>query len=311
MAKKLKSKPEKIFRVSVGISAFNEEGNIKNVLEDILSQKQNNWELSEILLQCDGCKDNTAQVAQSINVNLIKVSEHKQRKGVIFRVNQVLKSFSGDILVLFDADVRLKDRNVINYLIEKFINNSDVMLVGGNSKNYPPKSFFQKAIYTSYEVYYKSREEIKGGHNVFGCTGACLALREEFAKRVIVPIDVVSEDTFFYFSCLSLGYKFRLAKRAVVYFKLAGNLKDFLKQVFRSHPESVSIIYKKYFGDLIDKEYKRPLGFYLKTILQIFLKNPIGTTYMILLKIFCKPFYSFFSKKYKLEWFTAVSTKFN
>lgn len=311
MTKNPKFNLRNLFTVSIGISALNEEGNIKNVLKDILSQKQDNWRLSEILVHCDGCEDNTAAISSSLKNKYIKVIEHQKRKGKVFRVNQIIKSFTGDILIFFDADVRLKDRNVINNLIAEFIKNPDIMLAGGNSQTYPPNSFFQKAIYTSYEVYYKSRETIKGGHNVFGCTGACLALRKELAGKVIIPPDVISEDTFFYFSCLSLGYKFKHAKKAVVYFKLAENLQDFLKQVFRSHPESVSLIYKKYFGDLIDKEYKRPLGFYLKSVLRVFLKNPVGTAYMILLKIFCKPFYYIFSKKYKLEWFTAVSTKFN
>lgn len=311
MAINLINKPGRLLRVSIGISAWNEEGNIRNVLKDILSQKQSNWELSEILVHCDGCDDKTANEARGLNSEFIKVFEHRERKGVVFRANQILNSFTADILVLFDADIRLKDRNVINNLLKEFLKDPHVMLVGGNSQSYPPNSFFQKAIYTSYEVYYKSREKIKNGHNVFGCTGACLALRKGLAKKIQIPLDVVTEDTFIYFSCLAMGYKFRYAKQAVVFYRLASNLKDFLRQIFRSHPESVSLIYKKYFADLIEKEYRRPLGFYIKSIIEVFIKNPLGTAYMILLKIFCKPLFYFFSKRYKLEWFTAVSTKLN
>jgi hypothetical protein len=105
------------------------------------------------------------------------------------------------------------------------------------------------------------------------------------------------------------GYRFKYAQRAKVYYKIAANLKDFLRQMFRSYPEAVNLVYKKYFGDLIDKEYFRPKTFYFKAVLEIFIKNPLGTLYMIVLKILAKPFYFYYSRNYRLSWFTAVSTK--
>ena len=303
-------KREKQFvKISIGISALNEENNIRNILKDILSQERARWDLEEILLYCDGCTDTTVARAESIKSRYMKVTDNKQRKGKVYRVNQMLKNFKGDILVIFDADISLKDRNVITNLIKQFEFNSKVMLVGGNSRVYTPHSFFQKAIFTSYYVYFKSRETLRGGHNAFGCTGACLALRKEFAKKVNIPINIISEDTYLYFSCLKMGYKFRHAKDAIVYYKLAGSLKNFLKQIFRTHPESVHLIFKEHFGDMVEKEYKRPIGFYIKAIIEVFSRNPLGTLYMVLLKISCKPFFPIISKKYKLNWFTANSTK--
>lgn len=299
---------KKIMKVSVGIPAYNEEKNIGKVLKDILLQKRDAWALSEILVYCDGCSDDTYKVVNSIKNKKIKVFNCQLRRGKIYRVNQMIRRFKGDVLVLFDADIRLKNLEVINKLIPKF-RNPKVALVGGNSQIYPPKSFFQKAIYTSYYVYYKSREKIKCGHNVFGCTGACLATRREFVKKIYIPPEVISEDSFLYFACLRDGYLFKHVKKAVVYFKLAENLKDFLKQIFRTHPESVDLVYTPYFGELVKKEYHRPLRFYLTSIFEVMLKNPLGTLYMIILKLICKPLFMIFSRRYKLEWFTAISTK--
>lgn len=296
-------------KVTVGIAALNEQKSIGKVLDSIISQKQNGWVLGEILVYSDGSSDGTVREAKKRNQSIVKVNDFKTRKGKPFRCNQILKAFTGDILVIFDADIKIVGRNVITNLVDKFKDNPNVMLVGGNSRVYPPKNFFERAIQTSYYVYFKSREELKDGDNAFGCTGACFALRREFAKEIKIPSWVISEDVFFYFSCLKAGYKFKYAPQAKVLYKTAGNLKDFVKQMFRSSPEAVEIHYNKYFGDLVSKEYSRPRLFYIKAVLEIFFKNPLGTLYMMLLKVLAKPFYFYFSKRYKLSWYTADSTK--
>ena len=302
-------KNKKHFEISVGISAFNEEGTIGTVIDSILEQKQNGWKLKEVLVYSDGSNDKTCDIAKDKSKLFVKVFDFNTRKGKTYRLNQILKKFRGDILIIFDADIGISDRYVISNMIEEFKKDKNVKLVGGNSRNYQPKSFFENAISSSYYVYFKSRDEIKGGNNVYACTGACLSLARDFAKRLVIPKDVINDDTFFYFSCITMGFKFRYAKKAIVYFRLASNIKDFLRQMFRNHPEAINAKYKKYFGDLIDKEYKRSRTFYLKKILEAFTNNPTGTLFMVLLKICMKPFYPYFSKNYKLSWFTAKSTK--
>jgi cellulose synthase/poly-beta-1,6-N-acetylglucosamine synthase-like glycosyltransferase len=198
---------------------------------------------------------------------------------------------------------------VINNLISEFIEHPDTMLVSGNSTVFPPKTFFQKAIYSSYLVYYKSRNRLKNGQNAFSCTGACLALKKEFARKIDIPKQILSEDTYIYLFALKKGYKYRYAKNSVVYFKMAANLKDFLRQMLRSHTESVHLVFRNYFGELVDQEFKRPLGFYLKSVLEVFLKNPFATIYMVILKLLTQPLFLIFSRRYKLSWWSAVSSK--
>jgi cellulose synthase/poly-beta-1,6-N-acetylglucosamine synthase-like glycosyltransferase len=305
----MKGLSKKTYKVSVGIAALNEEKSIGAVLDSILSQKQNDWVLNEVLVYSDGSTDKTVFEARERDTNLVKTMDFKERKGKPFRCNQMLKVFKGDILVIFDADIEIVGKNVITNLIDKFRESSDIMLVGGNSRVYPPRNFFERAIQTSYHVYFKSREELKGGDNAFGCTGACVALRKEFAKDIQIPKWVISEDVYFYFSCLKAGYKFKYAPRAKVLYKTAGNLKDFMKQMFRSSSEAVNLRFKNHFGDLVNREYSRPKLFYIKSVLEVFLKNPLGSLYMMILKVLAKPFYFYFSKRYKLSWYTADSTK--
>jgi len=302
---------QKNYKVSVAISALNEEKTIKEVIKDILAQRQRGWVLKELIVYCDGCEDKTADIVRSIKNPKIRIYEGKNKRGKVYRINQALSAFRGDILVIFDADINIEGINVITKLVNEFHKNDKVALVGGNSRVNTPQTFFERAIYTSYITYFEAREKLKGGNNVFGCTGACIALRRDLAKKVQVPPWVINEDTFFYFTSLSKGYEFRHAKGAKVYYALAKNLKVFLKQIFRTHPEAVKVKYRKAFGDLIEKEYKRPLIFYLKSIWKAFKTNPVGTLFMILLKFFCLPFYSLVAPRYNLKWYGRSSSHKN
>lgn len=300
---------KRIVEVTVWVPAFNEEKNIQNVIKQILSQKESYWRLKNLIVVCDGSEDNTIALAEKIKDKRIRIIEGSKNLGKVRRLNQVAKNFDADVLVQIDADVTFKDNNVISLLVKEFRNDRNTKLVGGNSKVFPPNNFFQKSINTSYEVYYRSRNMIDGGHNIFGCTGAILAMKKELVNEIHIPQEVIAEDTYLFFLNKSLGFDFRHAKDAIVYFKMAGNLKDFLKQVFRSHPESIEYMFEEYFGKAVGKEYQRPRKFYLKSILKIFIEQPVYTVTMIAIKILCIPMFPILSSRYQKEWFTAASTK--
>lgn len=299
---------QKNYMVSIAISALNEEITIKEIIKDILAQRQSGWSLKELIVYCDGCTDKTADIVRSIKNPKIRIYEGKDKLGKVYRINQALSDFRGEVLVIFDADIKLEGRNVIANLINEFRKGDKVVLVGGNSRVYPPKTFFERAIYSSYIPYFEAREKLRGGNNVFGCTGACIALRRDFAKKVQIPSWVINEDTYFYFTCISMGYLFRHAKGAVVRYALAKNLRVFLRQIFRTHPEAVKVKYKKLFGNSIEEEYQRPFNFYIKSLWKVLKINPIGTLYMIAIKFFCLPFYSLITPRYNLKWYGRNST---
>lgn len=306
ISKKMK---QKIYSVSVAISALNEEATIQSVIKDVLAQRQKGWTLEEVVVYCDGCSDLTYEKVSSIGDKRVKGVDGRKRMGKVGRINQAMSEFVGDVLLILDADCKIVGRDVFSKIVNEFKKETKVALVGGNTRTYPPKTFFEKAIYTSYVPYFEARENLYGGHNVFGCTGACLALSRSFAKSIRIPSWVINEDTYFYFSVLERGLKFRHARGAIVRYKLAKNLKVFIKQIFRTHPEAVKAKYGRKFGDLINKEYYRPVTFYLKSILKVFRKNPLGTLYMITIKLFSKPLFRFVSSEYNLSWYGRASKK--
>ena len=292
--------------VSIGIPAYNEAKNIKKVLSGILAQNQEGWKLKEIFVICDGCTDKTAEKAREVESKELIVLEDGLRKGKTKRLNELFKMVKGEILIMFDGDIGCANKNVITTLLKPF-ENKKVALVGGNSQPYRPKTFVEKAVYSTFTVFYESRKKLKKGHNVFGATGSILAARTAFVKPIIIP-KVVSEDAYLYLYCISKKYLFRYVDEAVIYYKLPSNFKDYFKQVLRSAPVSVTTEMYPHFGTRAYKEFKRPAGFYVQQIFTAFMQNPVGVIVIVALNIVARPLQKLVIKNYKLDWFTAHST---
>lgn len=296
-------------KISIGIVAYNEEKNIKNVLRDILSQERISWKLCKIYLACDGCTDRTIEFAKSIRNPNMQIIVNSQREGKPVNEQKIFNKFEDEILVMFDGDVRLEGQQVIESLVQKLIRNPDVALVGGNARPFFPKTFFEKAVYTTFMVLDKSRLFIKNGNNIYGASGQCLAIRKSLIKQIHFPKTIVAEDDFIYFTNLSNQGKFLYCKEAIVRYKLPQIISDYARQVLRADPAAAIANIKQYFGDIVFQEYKRPLIFYAVAVWESFTWNPVGSLYMISIRIISRFIVPFTSNYYSLEWFTAKTTK--
>ena len=58
--------------VTVALSAYNEEKNIKSFLESVLSQREESYVLKEIWVYSDVSTDKTVEIAKSIKSTKIK-----------------------------------------------------------------------------------------------------------------------------------------------------------------------------------------------------------------------------------------------
>src|SRR5690242_10839999 len=91
--------------VSVGIPAYNEEANIKALLLSILSQKGNNFTLKEIIVVSDCSNDNTVAEVKNVKSKKIILIQNRKRSGAAIGQNKIVDFFSGEVLVIFNADV--------------------------------------------------------------------------------------------------------------------------------------------------------------------------------------------------------------
>lgn len=294
---------------SVGIVAFNEQNNIRNIISDILSQRQTYFKLNKIYIACGGCTDNTVSIVRSIKSSKIKLIINPNREGKAIDEQKIFNEFKDVYLVMFDADVRLNNKNVINDLIRTISMNKNTALVGGNARPYKPKTFFERSVYSTFKILDKSRNELKGGNNIYGASGQCLVLEKKLVKNIKFPRNIIAEDDFIYFTNMKLGNDFKYCSKAIVWYKLPKNLVDYFRQVLRADPLAASLNVQTYFGDIVQKEYKRPMRFYLKEVIKVYFSNPLEVSLAISVRIISKFVVPFSSKRYKLEWFTASSTK--
>lgn len=280
----MKKNTEKKLKISIGIPAYNEEANIKNLLERLLNQRLNSqFKLHEIILIFDGSTDETVAITKSIKSPLIKTIKSKARLGQQARQNQLISTFKGDVLVIIEADTLPYNLNTINNLVTPFIKNRSEKLdmVVGKALSLPPKTLIEKIECHGMEIKYRLFSEWQNGLNPFMTEGHALrALSRSFATKLKWPTDV-PEDTYIYFRLKQLGLQMKKTESARTLVKRSASLNDLVRRnkKFIGGVESL----KKYFPkDLINKEFTPPLKLMMKHLVINFFKSPILTIFYLL-----------------------------
>lgn len=293
--------------VSIGISAYNEEKNIGKLLRTIFDQETDSYTIKEILIFSDGSTDRTAEVTNKFHKSIIKLTRGKERRGQASRMNEMMKRFSGDVIVFLDADIILASVYTLEHLITTFTKNKKAALVGGSTSPFVKNTFISRAVAVSSMAYDDIRNTLRGGNNIFGCSGHILALSKELAKQLHIREEVYATDAFLYFSALTRGYTFTYVKNAKVWHRSPDNLKDQIKQNSRfvSSPYQLARI----FGDIVYEEYAIPKIFFLKVTIKQFLKMPLHSFSIFWVNLYCKIVARRTAKKLNGMWNIALSTK--
>src|SRR5258708_22769035 len=197
-------KMKKIITVTVAHSALNEENNINKFLESVLAQKEEGFRLEKILVISDGSTDNTISVARSLKSKKIVIKEHKHRIGKSSRLNEIYDDLNSDILVQSDADVVFSHKYVIRDIISPLINEKDVAMCGGYPEPIEGSTFVENAVNSTFNVYAGLRSTFNGGNNSLSVDGRLLAYKKELVKKIYVPKDMIANDAYTFFSCLTL-----------------------------------------------------------------------------------------------------------
>lgn len=298
---------KKVPTITVSIPAHNEEKNIASILSDILQQCEDGWQLQEVLVFCDGCTDNTAQKARSLKSSKVKVVDDGQKIGQVQRMRCAAEQAKGDIVVFIDADMHLDGFDVISEIVKQFTANPKVALVGANTRPFPPKTFFQRAVYSTFKVFDASRS-LRNGKNPFGCTAGCMAIQRTFLQTLPFP-PLINGDDYVYFSCLKAGHDYAYAPEAVAFYKMPLTVKEYVNQMYRSSPTAVVLNFSDEFGDLVTEEYHRPLSWYATTIAKVCLEDPLAVFTIVAINLGIKPILPLMAKRMKPTWETPQTTK--
>lgn len=274
------------YSVSVGIPAYNEQANIKHLLLALLAQVQTDFVLKEILVVSDGSTDNTVALAESIPDARVQVIAHADRQGQAIRQNEILQKFSGDILVLLNADILPKNENFLEKFIAPFRSSETVGLVGCRGETLPATTFVEKILNYSVKMKEHMFMRVRNGINIYTCHGHSRALSKAFAKQLTWP-SVMAEDSYSYLICKERRLEYAYTAEAAIYFREPQTLRDHIKQSVR-FAHSKEELKKLFPPETVDTEFRIPSNVFWTSLIKYFFYNPLLFTGYICIQLFTK-----------------------
>ena len=208
-------------KCSVGITAYNEEANIGQLLQAMLDQRLYSVEISEIIVVASGCEDRTMDIVQEYMAKnpRIKLIVQECREGKTSAVNLFLQQAKEDICVLESGDTLPGEDSV-----EKMVRMFEDPKVGMTGAQKVPVNA------TQHMIGYLSHLRLKLEHQLcleIPRTGELIAFRKVFDH---IPPDVAMDEAFVEALIVKRGMQVRYAPDAVVFNMGPETLGDFVRQ---------------------------------------------------------------------------------
>lgn len=202
-------------RVSVVISAFNEESILREKLENLASLEYPQDHI-EFLVGSDGSTDGTISVLSASTLHGLRVFNFPGRRGKSAVLNDLLREASGEIVVFSDANT-MYDRQTIERLVEHFADPAvggvcGELLLGSSPETAAGKG---EASYWEYETKLKKWESAFG--SIVGATGGVYAIRrllfhplptdKPVVDDLLTPLGVVRQGFRMVYEPTALAYE--------------------------------------------------------------------------------------------------------
>ena len=185
--------------VSVIISVFNEEGVIREKLENTLKLFYPE-KLLEIIVVSDGSTDRTNQIVSSYAVadSRIKLAAFSERKGKTSCLNQIVPKAKGKIIVFTDANSMFPPETLLKFTCN-FACEQIGLVTGWTKYRKPGGSEETVGLYARLEMVTKQAESMIS--SCVGADGAVFALRRELylplqeldINDFVMPLNVIAQ----------------------------------------------------------------------------------------------------------------------
>lgn len=204
-------------RLSLLVPAYNESSNIVRKIRNSLALDYPP-ELVEIVIACDGSKDETPRLAKSIAYSeeaqgRVRVLDYPVNRGKILTLNAAVRELQGEIIVFSDASAIL-NRDALRLLIRNFAD-PRVGAVSGKYTVIKPDEVnigTSEDFYWRYETFLKTQEaqlsSTLGGH------GHLHAIRAELYP--FPPPGTINDDYIIHASVIARGLRAVYEPEAVI-----------------------------------------------------------------------------------------------
>jgi biofilm PGA synthesis N-glycosyltransferase PgaC len=211
---------------SVGIMAYNEEGNIAHAIRTVLAQQPTSMQITELLVVASGCTDGTTAIVAGLALAdpRVRLILQERREGKASAVNLFIGAARSPILLMVGADVLVKD-GTIDALLRHF-QDPAVGMVGGHPIPVNDETtFLGHAVHLLWRLHDRiARKSPKLGEIV--------------AFRNVVPsisLDSSVDEMSVQALITQLQYHLVYEPQAIVYNRGPATVGDFLRQRRRIH----------------------------------------------------------------------------
>ncbi len=297
--------------LSIGIPAYNEEKNIKNLLNSVLSQKQQGFHLESVWVICDCCTDKTASIATELanKYPFIKVFEQTQRAGKAGGLNFIYKMNESDLLMTLDADVVLGHKRVIAEMVKEMMLHKETNVVSGFLQPLKAHTIMERIGNALYLMWREIKMGVNDGHNIHNLDGASVLIKRKFAAKISFPLGLIADQGYLYVkSTLRTPKGFRLAKTAPIIFRPVSTWNDMRVQSKRAiYTDKDNLA--QHLGYWTRFLYVVPIRQKILGLLKSWLSNPFFVSAAIIISILVRLFpYDEKAQKTGL-WDIVTSTK--
>ena len=206
---------------SIGVMAYNEEGNIGRLLEALLEQRTDLAMIDEIIVICSGCTDNTESIVRSYCArdSRVRLVSQPRREGKASAVNLFVDCATSNILLSVGGDT-LPEGDSIERLVGPFVD-PDVGMTGARPVPVnDPNTFMGFAAHLLWEMHHQvALHQPK--------LGEMTAYRRIFQR---IPRYSAVDEANMEPLIRGQGYELRYVPEAIVHNRGPETVDDFLKQ---------------------------------------------------------------------------------
>jgi glycosyltransferase involved in cell wall biosynthesis len=212
--------------VTVGIPAYNEERNIVNLLHSLERQPL----ISQVIVSDDSSDRTLALVrdfAKSSPLDIV-IFHHEARRGAAAAWNEILHKASGEIVVLYDADI-IAHPSCTEQLATRILEKT--ALCASNSQPVQVAGIAGRATAFISSWLRSVRQAALSQYTVMG---RALAIDAEVGRKIQIPTDIIAIDLYLQCKVLEMGLDVTYNDDAILYFRPPGKMQELASQVVRS-----------------------------------------------------------------------------